>query len=182
MRWVPRSPPGLGTRTPARTTERSWATCCGPWPPDRDRTASTNCCGYRQFWTPDPVRAEDFPAVLERLPLTAWPAEEGPAAPHPATPDTVFRTLLTAAVRSPAYGSGLHGAYGRLAAWHSLAGPTGVPADRPLTEVAEAAGRTTWLRIAPSTSWFSAIVWDVAVAALRPGGQEIAVLAATDSD
>ncbi|WP_432110901.1 DUF6183 family protein [Streptomyces sp. YPW6] len=82
----------------------------------------------------------------------------GPAAPHPATPDTVFRTLLTAAVRSPAYGSGLHGAYGRLAARHSLAGLTGVPADRPLTEVAEAAGRTTWLRIAPSTSWFSAIV------------------------
>ncbi|WP_435296462.1 DUF6183 family protein [Streptomyces sp. YPW6] len=136
----------------------------------------------RQFWTPDPVRAEDFPAVLERLPLTAWPAEEGPAAPHPATPDTVFRALLTAAVRSPAYGSGLHGAYGRLAARHSLAGLTGVPADRPLTGVAEAAGRTTWLRIAPSTSWFSAIVWDVAVAALRPGGQEIAVPAATDSE
>ncbi|MFH9198747.1 DUF6183 family protein [Streptomyces anulatus] len=136
----------------------------------------------QEFWTPDPVRAEDFPAVLERLPLTAWPAEEGPSEPHPATPDTVFRTLLTAAVRSPAYGSGLHGAYGRLAAWHSLAGLTDVPADRPLAEVAEAAGRTTWLRMAPSSSWFYEIVWDLAVAALRPDGQGIAVLAATDTD
>ncbi|MFH9610538.1 DUF6183 family protein [Streptomyces sp. NPDC017448] len=136
----------------------------------------------QEFWTPDPVRAEDFPAVLERLPLTAWPAEEGPSEPHPATSDTVFRTLLTAAVRSPAYGSGLHGAYGRLAAWRSLAGLTDVPTDRPLAEVAEAAGRTTWLRMAPSSSWFYEIVWDLAVAALRPDGQGIAVLAATDTD
>ncbi|QWQ44888.1 hypothetical protein KME66_30825 [Streptomyces sp. YPW6] len=136
----------------------------------------------QEFWTPDPVRAEDFPAVLERLPLTAWPVEEGPAEPHPATPDTVFRMLLTAAVRAPAYGSGLHGAYGRLAAWHSLAGLTGVPADMPLARVAEEAGRTTWLRIAPSSSWFHEVAWDLAVAALHPDGQGIAVLAATDTD
>ncbi|MFJ5162975.1 DUF6183 family protein [Streptomyces anulatus] len=136
----------------------------------------------QEFWTPDPVPAEDFPAVLERLPLTAWPVEEGPVEPHQASPDTVFRTLLTAAVRSPAYGSGLHGAYGRLAAWHSLAGLTGAPADRPLAEVAEAVVRTTWLRIAPGSSWFYEIAWDLAVAALRPDGQGIAVLAATDTD
>ncbi|GAA2511135.1 hypothetical protein GCM10010276_67600 [Streptomyces longisporus] len=32
----------------------------------------------------------------------------------------VLQMLLTTAVRSPAYGSGMAGAYGRLAAWHRL--------------------------------------------------------------
>ncbi|MFJ3235955.1 DUF6183 family protein, partial [Streptomyces sp. NPDC086787] len=30
--------------------------------------------------------------------------------------------------------------------------------------------------------WFHQVAWDLAVAALRPDGQEIAVLAATDID
>lgn len=34
----------------------------------------------------------------------------------------------------------------------------------------------------PSSDWFNLVTRDLAVAALRPGGQEIAVLAATDTD
>ncbi|SCE01344.1 hypothetical protein GA0115240_135255 [Streptomyces sp. DvalAA-14] len=38
-----------------------------------------------------------------------------------------------------------------------------------------------WFRVHTTSAWFYGIYWDLAVAALRPGGQEIAVLAATDT-
>ncbi|MGW6805427.1 DUF6183 family protein, partial [Streptomyces sp. NPDC055039] len=78
-----------------------------------------------------------------------------------------------------------------LAAWRSLAGLTGVPADTPPAETAELVARThwfrlapvsDWFRLAPVSDWFHGVAWDLAVAALRPGGQEIAVLTATDTD
>ncbi|MEU3464453.1 DUF6183 family protein [Streptomyces sp. NPDC006733] len=81
-----------------------------------------------------------------------------------------------------AYGATPHRAYGRLAAWRSLGGLTGCPADAPLAQVAERVRRTTWFHMDSAPGWFHGILWDLAVAALRPGGQEIAVLAATDTD
>ena len=39
-----------------------------------------------------------------------------------------------------------------------------------------------WFIADPSSDWFHQVAWDLAVAVLRPGGQDIAVLAATDTD
>ncbi|MFC9649386.1 DUF6183 family protein [Streptomyces sp. NPDC056937] len=143
---------------------------------------SNGVFAVQEFWSPDPVSPDDFTAVFQRLPLTAWPEGEVPARVFPATSDTVLRVLLTAAALRSAYGSGPHGAYARLAAWRSLAGLTGVPADTPPAETAGLVERTHWFRLAPVSDWFHGVAWDLAVAALRPGGQGIAVLTAADTD
>ncbi|MFF7993321.1 DUF6183 family protein [Kitasatospora xanthocidica] len=143
---------------------------------------SNGTVAAQEFWLPDPVAREDFPAVFELLPLTPWPADGARPKLQPSNADLSLRILLTAAYRAPAYGRGRYGAYGRLAAWRSLGGLTGSPADAPVAEVAELVRRTSWFRVGTSSPWFHDVAWDLAVAALRPGGQEIAVLAATDTD
>ncbi|MBT2458327.1 DUF6183 family protein [Streptomyces sp. ISL-86] len=145
-------------------------------------TQSNGKVAAQEFWSPDPVTSEDFPAAFKLLPLIPWPADQAPARLYPSTPDSVLRVLLTAAVRGPAYGSGLYGAYGRLAAWRSLGGLTGAAADAPITHTAELVRQTRWFRVDTASMWFYEVAWDLAIAALRPGGQEIAVLAATDTD
>lgn len=143
---------------------------------------SNGTVAAQEFWSPDAVAPDDFAAVFERLPLASWPEGASTARLYASTSDSVLRVLLSAAVRAPAYGSGMYGAYGRLAAWRSLGGLTGAPQDAPLTRVAELVEQTQWFRIATTSDWFHEVAWDLAVAALRPGGQEIAVLAATDTD
>ncbi|PYC69527.1 hypothetical protein C7C46_27965 [Streptomyces tateyamensis] len=141
---------------------------------------SNGLLAAQEFWLAEPVAAADFPALLGLLPLTPWP--EAAAAWHPATPVEVFELLFNSAQWAPAYGRGCFGAYGRLAAWHSLAALTGSPADAPPAQIAELVRRTSWLRAATTAPWFHQVAWDLAVAALRPGGQQVAFLAATDTD
>ncbi|GGK62928.1 DUF6183 family protein [Streptomyces flaveus] len=143
---------------------------------------SNGLVAAQEFWSPDPVAPDDFAAVFERLPLTPWLEGESTAQLYASTSDSVLRVLLSAAVRSSAYGFGVYGAYGRLATWRSLRGLTGAPADAPLARVAELVEQAEWFRIATTSDWFHEVAWDLAVAALRPGRQEIAVLAATDTD
>lgn len=146
------------------------------------RTQSNGKITAQEFWAPDPVAEEDFPAAFELLPLVPWSADQAPARLYPSSPDSVLRVLLTAAVRGPAYGYGLYGAYGRLAAWRSLGGLAGAPADAPIAYTAEMVRQANWFRVDTASEWFYNVAWDLAVAALRSGGQEIAVLAATDTD
>jgi hypothetical protein len=47
---------------------------------------------------------------------------------------------------------------------------------------AELVRQTRWFRANTASMWFYEVAWDLAIAALRPGSQEIAVLAATDTD
>ncbi|WP_327233540.1 DUF6183 family protein [Streptomyces sp. NBC_01317] len=145
-------------------------------------TQSNGKISAQEFWAPDPVREEDFPAAFQSLPLIPWPADQAPARLYPSSSDSVLRVLLTAAVRGPAYGFGLYGAYGRLATWRSLAGLTGASADAPITHTAELVRQARWFRVDTASVWFYGVAWDLAVAVLRSGGQEIAVLAATDTD
>ncbi|MFJ3236022.1 DUF6183 family protein [Streptomyces sp. NPDC086787] len=143
---------------------------------------SNGSVAAQEFWSASPVPPSDFAAVFEQLSLAAWPVEGGRARLHPATPDRVLRVLLTAAVRSPAYGSGMYGAYGRLAAWRSLGGLVGAAPDASIDHTAALVEQAHWFIADPSSDWFHQVAWDLAVAALRPDGQEIAVLAATDID
>ncbi|MBW8800704.1 MAG: hypothetical protein JF597_46230 [Streptomyces sp.] len=143
---------------------------------------SNGAVAAQEFWSASPVPPDDCAAVFERLPLTAWPTGETRPRLYPATADRVLQVLLTTAVRSPAYGSGMFGAYGRLAAWRSLGGLVGAAPDAPISHVAMLVEQAHWFIADPSSDWFHQVAWDLAVAALRPGGQEIAVLTATDTD
>lgn len=143
---------------------------------------SNGTVAAQEFWSASPVSPDDFAAVFERLPLTAWPMGEARPLLDSAASDRVLQVLLTTAVRSPAYGSGMFGAYGRLAAWRSLGGLVGAAPDAPISHTAMLVEQTHWFIADPSSDWFHQVAWDLAVAALRPGGQEIAVLTATDTD
>ncbi|MFD8914498.1 DUF6183 family protein [Streptomyces sp. NPDC059575] len=143
---------------------------------------SNGTVAAQEFWCPSPVPADDFAAVFERLPLTPWPEEEQRARLRPATSGRVLRVLLTAAVRDPAYGSGMFGAYGRLAVWRTLGALVGTAPDAPVDDTALLVEQAHWFIADPASGWFHQVVWDLAVAVLRPGGQDIAVLAATDTD
>ncbi|MEV8047250.1 DUF6183 family protein [Streptomyces griseoluteus] len=146
------------------------------------REESNGTIAAQEFWCTPPVPADDFAAVFERLPLTPWPGKEQKARLHSATSDRVLRVLLTAAVRSSAYGSGMFGAYGRLAVWRTLSGLVGAAPDAPVDDTAMLVEQAHWFIADPSSDWFHQVAWDLAVAVLRPGGQDIAVLAATDTD
>ncbi|SES05443.1 hypothetical protein SAMN04487983_102946 [Streptomyces sp. yr375] len=143
---------------------------------------SNGMVAAQEFWSASAVSPDDFAAVFERLPLTAWPTGETRARLHPASSDRVLQVLLTTAVRSPAYGNGMFGAYGRLAAWRSLGGLVGAAPDAPISHTATLVEQAHWFIADPSSDWFHQVAWDLAVAALRPGGQDIAVLTATDTD
>ncbi|MFE2214429.1 DUF6183 family protein [Streptomyces canus] len=143
---------------------------------------SNGMVAAQEFWSASSVPPDDFAAVFERLPLTAWPTGQTRARLYPAGSDRVLQVLLTAAVRSPAYGNGMFGAYGRLAVWRSLGGLVGAAPDAPIDETAILVEQAHWFIADPSSDWFHQVAWDLAVAALRPGGQEIAVLTATDTD
>ncbi|MYV39080.1 hypothetical protein GT030_09385 [Streptomyces sp. SID1328] len=146
------------------------------------REESNGTIAAQEFWCTSSVPADDFAAVFERLPLTPWPGKEQKARLHSATSDRVLRVLLTAAVRSSAYGSGMFGAYGRLAVWRTLGGLVGAAPDASFEDTAMLVEQAHWFIADPSSDWFHQVAWDLAVAVLRPGGQYIAVLAATDTD
>jgi uncharacterized protein (TIGR02996 family) len=97
-------------------------------------------------------------------------------------PGQALNVLFSAASTGGAYNRGLAGAYGRLAAWRSLAGLAGASADATVEEVAGLARRCTWASFDASSEWFFNVAWDVGLLAVRPDGQSLAVLAATDTD
>ncbi|EGJ77761.1 hypothetical protein STTU_4971 [Streptomyces sp. Tu6071] len=97
-------------------------------------------------------------------------------------PEQVWGALFAAAAHGGAYNSGEHGAYGRLAAWRSLAALVGAPSDADPARVEEVTRGCAWYGFAGSTKWFHEVAWDIGFAAVRPGGRGLAVLAATDTD
>ncbi|MFJ1973886.1 DUF6183 family protein [Streptomyces sp. NPDC087903] len=63
-----------------------------------------------------------------------------------------------------------------------VGGLTGAPANAPIAHTAELVRQTRWFRVDTASAWFYEVAWDLAIAALRPGGQDVAPLAATDTD
>ncbi|MGY4740553.1 DUF6183 family protein [Streptomyces sp. ATMOS53] len=97
-------------------------------------------------------------------------------------PDQAWRVLFAAASSGGAYNSGARGAYGRLAAWQSLACLAGATEDVP-AEVVEARVREcAWYGFDADTRWFERVAWDIGLASVSPDGRRLAVLAATDTD
>ena len=94
----------------------------------------------------------------------------------------VFPVLLAAAANGGALNTGHEGAYGRLAAWQSLAALAGVPPDARFDGVHQAAASCRFGLFDAKSAWFAQVAWDLGVVAVRPGAQFVALLAATDTD
>ncbi|MFF8699137.1 DUF6183 family protein [Streptomyces albidoflavus] len=97
-------------------------------------------------------------------------------------PGQAWRVLFAAASTGGAYNSGSHGAYGRLAAWQSLAALAGVADGAGSAEAEARAAECAWFGFDARTDWFEQVAWDIGLAALSPDRRRLAVLAATDTD
>lgn len=98
------------------------------------------------------------------------------------TPERLFAILVSAASNGGAYPSGVEGAYGRLAAWKSLAAIVGIANNASFDEVSSAVKQSGWCSFEASTEWFYNVAWDFGIVCVRPDKRHIAVLAATDED
>ncbi|MDP3510096.1 MAG: DUF6183 family protein [Candidatus Melainabacteria bacterium] len=98
------------------------------------------------------------------------------------TPEHAFAILFLAASCGGAYTSGEEGAYGRLAAWKSLAALVGVADSASFDEVSSAVKQSDWCSFEASTEWFYNVAWDFGIVCVRPDKRHIAVLAASDED
>ena len=130
------------------------------------------------------------PAMLAGASLAALPLQAltGVAAPEiaarEATSAGAFEILFAAASRGGAYGTGLGGAYGRLAAWQSLAGLTGAAAPDTgagpgaglpgidsvagIDGAAAAASAARYLIFSARSRRYRQVAWDIGIA--RPCG------------
>ncbi|WP_024761463.1 DUF6183 family protein [Streptomyces exfoliatus] len=97
-------------------------------------------------------------------------------------PDQAWRVLFAAASSGGAYNSGARGAYGRLAAWQSLACLAGAKEGVSAEEVEARVRECAWYGFYADTKWFERVAWDVGLASVSPEGRRLAVLAATDTD
>ncbi|MEV8517225.1 DUF6183 family protein [Dactylosporangium sp. NPDC051484] len=98
------------------------------------------------------------------------------------TPENAWEQLFGAARSGGAYSSGELGAYGRLAAWQSVAALAGARTGAPISEVEAAVQACAWYSFAGASDWFQRVAWDIGLAAVSPDGRRLAVLTATDTD
>lgn len=129
--------------------------------------------------------------LLRALPLECLSGESG-RSPASGTssglhaervgPESVWGALFSAASNGGAYSSGLGGAYGRRAAWTTLAALVDAPADATPQQIDERARKASFLLFRAEGGWFNDIAWDIGTLAVREGGKTVAVLAATDTD
>lgn len=100
----------------------------------------------------------------------------------PVPADRVFEMLYGVASSGGAYSGGEGGAYGRLAAWQSLAALTGVGTSGTVDDVYNATKESSWWSLSSTSKWFYNIAWDLGIVCLRPDKRHIAVLAASEQD
>ncbi|MGP3683312.1 DUF6183 family protein [Streptomyces sp. IBSNAI002] len=138
----------------------------------------------RVFELPEPLDAGSVPNALLALGLECLRGVGKKTALSAAVcpPGQAWRVLFAAASLGGAYNSGSYGAYGRLAAWRSLAALAGSPEGAPAAEVEARVRDCVWLGFDAGTKWFEHVSWDIGLSALAPGGRSLAVLAATDTD
>ena len=83
-------------------------------------------------------------------------------------PSRAWQVLFEAASVGGAYDGGCFGAYGRLAAWRSLAGISGA-AEGAAAEIELQVRECDWFSFDADTNWFEQVAWDIGLAAVRPG-------------
>lgn len=136
------------------------------------------------FELDEPLTPGALPATLAELGLECL-VGEGPGnrlTVKTSSAAGVWGVLFAAASTGGAYNRGCNGAYGRLAAWRSLAGLCGAPEGASAEEVEARASECAWYAFDAPTDWFEQVAWDIGLVAVSPDGLELAVLAATDTD
>ncbi|GAT70881.1 hypothetical protein PS9374_06569 [Planomonospora sphaerica] len=137
----------------------------------------------RTFDLTEPLETGAVPALLMALGLACLDGSgRSGFSVWSCPPSHAWRVLFAAASTGGAYNSGCHGAYGRLAAWRSLAGLSGAPEGASAAEVERRVRECAWFGFDGATPWFDQVAWDIGLAALTPDGRHLAVLAATDTD
>jgi hypothetical protein len=138
----------------------------------------------RVFDLAEPVDAEVVPDMLAAVGLECLSGlrQRSRFSISSCPPAQPWRMLFFAASVGGAYNQGWFGAYGRLAAWRSLAGISGAAEGASAAEVERRVQECDWFSFDADTDWFEQVAWDIGLAAVRPGRQRLAVLAATDTD
>lgn len=131
-----------------------------------------------------PVQAEQVPGALAALGLECLSGltRRSRFTVYASPPERAWQVLFAAASTGGAYNQGLYGAYGRLAAWQSVAGLCGERAGAPAAEAERKAQACDWFSFDADTNWFEQVAWDIGLAAIRPGRRSLGILAATDTD
>ncbi|MFG2142660.1 DUF6183 family protein [Streptomyces sp. NPDC048696] len=138
----------------------------------------------RVFGLAEPLDPESVPAALLTLGLECLhgAGKKAPLSVGVRPPAQAWRVLFAAASTGGAYNSGSYGAYGRLAAWQSLAALAGSPEGATVAEVEAHVLDCVWHDFGANTKWFDQVAWDIGLAALSSGRRRLSVLAATDTD
>lgn len=132
----------------------------------------------------EPVEAKGLPDLLVTLGLECLKGV-GPRkrlALSSCQAEHAWRMLFSAASTGGAYNNGEYGAYGRLAAWRSIAALSGAFTAAPFGEVERNARACDWYSFGAATKWFERVAWDIGLVSVAPGARRMAVLAATDTD
>ncbi|MGW6140220.1 DUF6183 family protein [Streptomyces sp. NPDC055144] len=131
------------------------------------------------------IAPEQVPALLPTLPMPCvdglGPTARFEIAARPV--DEIWRLLFATASMGGMYSEGVHGAYGRLWAWRSLAGLSGTAEGASAEDVERHVSQSTWFHFEADAEWFhNDACTDYGIAALSPDRRRLAVLAATDTD
>lgn len=124
---------------------------------------------------------DTLPLLLLKLGLESIGTEGIPVRENAVVKDA-FTLLFSAVSSGGAYSGGNLAAYGRLLAWRSLAGLVGASLDVPVHDLAATAHACHWCLFDSPTEWYYQVAWDIGIACFNPARQELAVLAATDTD
>ncbi|MGA5820381.1 DUF6183 family protein [Kitasatospora sp. NPDC094028] len=133
------------------------------------------------FHTGTQIAPEALPGTLTELPLDCLDGLYRRPIVVPTTAEEVWRRLFAAASCGGGHPAEFwYGAYGRLAAWRSLAALAGAAPGASPEEVVRRVNGCAWYGFAVSTDWWNEDFMDFGVLALAFGGRRLAVLAATD--
>jgi hypothetical protein len=137
----------------------------------------------RAFTAEPPLSGADMtPRLLCALGLESLEhADESNIHLSAVTPSRVLARLFAIASSGGPH-EGYDGAYGRLHAWQSLGALAGASPDDTMEEVMAQALACRWFHFQAESDWFYQVGWDLGIVALRPAGDELAVLAASATD
>ncbi|WP_458247162.1 DUF6183 family protein [Streptomyces sp. MAI_2237] len=132
----------------------------------------------------EPIHAKALPDLLVTLGLECLSGTGSLERPtlSGCRPEDAWEVLFAAASTGGAYNNGEYGAYGRLAAWRSLAALSGAATTASVGEVEEGARACGWYTFGAASKWFRGVAWDMGLLSVSQTGRRIAVLAATDTD
>jgi hypothetical protein len=136
----------------------------------------------RIFRVDEPGLSSGIAPMLRQLGLACLGPSDTAVFQDNQSAQAIFTVLFSAASTGGTYNAGEFAAYGRLAAWRSMGGLVGCASDASIAEIAARAADCRWCLFSSFNEWFYQVAWDIGIACVAPGRNEVAILAATDTD